>query len=142
MSAFASAQIASPDWTQRYSAVVSLFVIVESCHEEMLPVLGEMAAQIRPLLMDEVCAVCKKASFWFSEVCDNESEALFEDAPWLMQDIFSVGDEAESEAQMIQSERKWLVESGLTMLECVGISYGEMDPDGVIILVVSGVGER
>lgn len=75
--------------------MVSLFVIVESCHEEMLPILGEMATQIRPLLMDEVCAVCKKASFWFSEVCENESEVLFEEAPWLMQDIFAVGGKGE-----------------------------------------------
>ena len=37
---------------------------------------------------------------------------------------------------MIQSDRFWLIENGLTMLECVGTSYGEMDPDGVIILVV------
>lgn len=41
---------------------------------------------------------------------------------------------------MIQSDRFWLIENGLTMLECVGTSYGEMDPDGVIILVVRMMG--
>lgn len=41
---------------------------------------------------------------------------------------------------MIQSDRFWLIENGLTMLECVGTSYGEMDPDGVIILVVMMMG--
>ena len=75
--------------------MVSLFVIVESCHEEMLPILGEMATQIRPLLMPEVGAVWRTGSCWCSEVCENGSEVLCEEAPWLMQDIFAVGGKGE-----------------------------------------------
>lgn len=114
---FASSRITSTSWIDRYSAVVALFVIVEHCHDEITEMLGEIARQLRPLLMDETPAVCKKTAFWFSEISEYESDALFTEAPWILQDIISVFSSSFlSQDDLLQSSvayRKWTHDFGM-----------------------------
>lgn len=97
--------------------MVALFVIVEHCHDEITEMLGEIARQLRPLLMDETPAVCKKTAFWFSEISEYESDALFAEAPWILQDIISViSSSLLSQDDLLQSSvayRKWTHHFGM-----------------------------
>ena len=82
---------ASPNWMERRTAAAALFVLVESCNEEMSKNISDFCNAMRGLLRDSCHAVSRKASFFFSEICDYLEEHVLKEWEWLMKDISEVG---------------------------------------------------
>ena len=80
----------SSNWMERRTAAAALFVLVESCNEEMSKSISDFCNAMRGLLHDSCHAVSRKASFFFSEICDYLEEQVLQECDWLMSDISEV----------------------------------------------------
>ena len=124
--AYAVPRASSQQWEDRYVAATCIFLIIEGCKKFIRRDLEQLCQLIRPLLHDPVPVVCKKASYFFTEVSEYLGSALTDVAPWLIQDI----------GQMIISQNAISIENGLVMLETIGIGYGRSHQDEMMNICV------
>ena len=120
-------KLSSPNWTDRYTAINTMFLLVEDCSKQFRKDLVTFCDTLRPFLFDEVPIVQRRACYFYIEVYDNISgKALSDSAPWLIQDI----------AKLINSPNPFFIESGLLLFETICISYGKKHQGEMIAILV------